>query len=220
MPLASPQELRDAFLLAPAQRIDLIIDVIAEDGETAGLLTQDPNGDWVALVEVAVRGQASVAQRDAPQALPANNRMAVPDFAAAPLREMKLEGGAMRGMMSGRYMGRDHDFRGLMQRGQFWALSGQVGLGDTPFQTYDRGETARIRFVNETVFPHAMHLHGMHFHVLTADGQVGPMRDTVLVAPGESTEITFLADNPGKWLLHCHMLGHAASGMTNWIHVA
>jgi len=37
--------------------------------------------------------------------------------------------------------------------------------------------------------------------------------------PNETTEIAFVADNPGKWLLHCHMLGHAASGMTHWIMV-
>ena len=41
----------------------------------------------------------------------------------------------------------------------------------------------------------------------------------ILVMPNETTEIAFVADNPGKWLLHCHMLGHAASGMTNWIMV-
>ena len=73
---------------------------------------------------------------------------------------------------------------------------------------------------NDTIFPHAMHLHGMHFRTRKEDGSLGPLRDTVLVMPNEMTEIAFVADNPGKWLLHCHMLGHAASGMTNWIMVA
>ena len=51
------------------------------------------------------------------------------------------------------------------------------------------------------------------------DGTLGPMRDTILSYPDEPLEIAFVADNPGKWLFHCHMLGHAASGMTTWINV-
>jgi FtsP/CotA-like multicopper oxidase with cupredoxin domain len=37
---------------------------------------------------------------------------------------------------------------------------------------------------------------------------------------GETREIAFVADNPGKWLFHCHMLSHAASGMMTWIDVS
>ncbi|WP_407943302.1 multicopper oxidase domain-containing protein [Mangrovicoccus ximenensis] len=99
-------------------------------------------------------------------------------------------------------------------------MAGQAGRDAAPFARLSLGETVRLRFGNDTVFPHAMHLHGMHFREVAAEGRQGPMRDTVLVLPGESTEIAFVADNPGKWLLHCHMLGHAASGMTNWVEVA
>ena len=126
----------------------------------------------------------------------------------------------MRGMASGRYQGQELDFRSLVGRGQFWALSGQVGLGEEPFARYDQGETARIRLVNDTMFPHGMHLHGHHFRVLRPDGDPGLFRDTVLIDPDSAVEIAFVADNPGRWLLHCHMLGHAASGMTSWIDVA
>ncbi|WP_413463853.1 multicopper oxidase domain-containing protein [Alloyangia pacifica] len=110
-------------------------------------------------------------------------------------------------------------FQQLLRCGLFWALAGHVGRGDAPLARDVGGKTARIRLVNDTVFPHAMHLHGMHFRTVAVDG-LGPMRDTLLVMPQESAEIAFVADNPGKWLLHCHMLGHAASGMTNWIEVA
>ncbi|VAX07178.1 Multicopper oxidase, partial [hydrothermal vent metagenome] len=33
------------------------------------------------------------------------------------------------------------------------------------------------------------------------------------------TTIAFVADNPGKWLFHCHMLEHAAAGMSSWFEV-
>jgi FtsP/CotA-like multicopper oxidase with cupredoxin domain len=65
-----------------------------------------------------------------------------------------------------------------------------------------------------------MHLHGHHFRRLGADGAPGPLRDTTLVAPGDRANIAFVADNPGAWLLHCHMLEHSAAGMSTWIEVA
>jgi len=64
-----------------------------------------------------------------------------------------------------------------------------------------------------------MHLHGMHFHEVGPDGALGDLRDTTLLAAGEARDIAFVADNPGDWLLHCHMLGHAASGMQTWLRV-
>ena len=42
---------------------------------------------------------------------------------------------------------------------------------------------------------------------------------TLLIGANETREIAFVADNPGKWLFHCHMLEHAASGMTTWLEV-
>ena len=46
-----------------------------------------------------------------------------------------------------------------------------------------------------------------------------PWRDTELVAPAERVRIAFVADNPGKWLFHCHMLEHRMAGMGTWINV-
>jgi len=40
---------------------------------------------------------------------------------------------------------------------------------------------------------------------------VGPR---VLVGPGETWDVAFKADNPGIWMLHCHVLGHAVAGMS------
>ena len=44
-------------------------------------------------------------------------------------------------------------------------------------------------------------------------------RDTVLVNRGEAVKVAFVADNPGKWMLHCHMLEHQAGGMSTWFEV-
>ena len=68
-----------------------------------------------------------------------------------------------------------------------------------------------------------MHLHGHHFKVVERNGVrvVGAhWRDTELVTRDEQVKIAFVADNPGKWLFHCHMLEHQAAGMLTWIEVS
>lgn len=220
MPLEVPEMVGDAITLAPAQRVDLIVDVTADEGAPAGLLMRMQDNGWEALVEVAVSGQAARGARPAPAALPPNPGMDLPDLTGARALELVMEGGAMAGMDSAVYNGERLGFRALIEQGQFWALSGQAGQSDTPFASLSRGEVVRIRLVNRTAFAHGMHLHGMHFRELRADGSLGPMRDTILSLPDVPQEIAFVADNPGKWLLHCHMLAHAASGMNTWVEVA
>ncbi|WP_238371851.1 multicopper oxidase family protein [Heliomarina baculiformis] len=220
MPLKKPEPVDRAISLAPAQRVDLIVDVIADKGEEAGLLHLANDDSWQVLVRIPVTGKAAAHTRAAPVALPPNPRMDVPGLDTAQRLEMTMEGGAMRGLTSASYQGRDMGGRELMQNGQFWALAGQVGMTETPFARFDRGETVRLKLMNNTVFAHAMHLHGMHFRQVRADGSLGPMRDTILSLPNQPVEIAFVANNPGKWLFHCHMLAHAASGMNTWIEVA
>ncbi|NIQ96773.1 MAG: multicopper oxidase domain-containing protein, partial [Desulfuromonadales bacterium] len=41
----------------------------------------------------------------------------------------------------------------------------------------------------------------------------------VLMQRGETAEIAFIADNPGDWLIHCHMAEHADAGMMTWFRV-
>ncbi len=219
MPLAAPEPVMDEIILAPAQRIDLIVDVTAPEGETAALLRLDDDDQWRGQVAFPVQGARSGPRRDRPAALPPNPNTALPDLTAARSLDMVMEGGAMGRLATARYQGRDMGFRDLVGQGQFWSLAGQVGMSDEPFAELDRGEVVRLRIENRTVFAHAMHLHGMHFRKVAADGTLGPLRDTILSIPEEPLEIAVSADNPGKWLFHCHMLGHARSGMTTWIDV-
>ena len=76
------------------------------------------------------------------------------------------------------------------------------------------GQTVRIRFMNEGMMIHPMHLHGMHMTVITKDGWAlpAPYRcDTLNVAPGERYDVIVKANNPGTWAFHCHILPHAES---------
>lgn len=110
-------------------------------------------------------------------------------------------------------------FAELVDANEFWAFNGVVGKTETPLLQAGRGQTVRLTIDNDTFFPHAMHLHGMHFREVARNGETGPLRDTLLMLRGEVREIAFVADNPGDWLLHCHMLSHAASGVMTWLRV-
>ena len=109
---------------------------------------------------------------------------------------------------------------GMHEGSDIWSLNGQSHLPDAPWQRFARGDTARITIVKETAFPHGMHLHGHHFYELEEDGSLGAIRDTTLLMRQQSRDILCVFDNPGKWLFHCHMLGHQAAGMKTWVEVA
>ena len=74
------------------------------------------------------------------------------------------------------------------------------------------GQKVRVRFMNEGMMIHPMHLHGMHMTVIDKDGwpQPAPWKcDTLNVAPGERWDVIVNCNNPGVWAFHCHILPHA-----------
>ncbi len=219
MPLATPEPLEDVIVLAPAQRADLIVDVTAEEGETAHFVRIGNDGQPVSQLAFPVSGSAAQTPRAAPAALPPNPGVGIRSLTdARPLR-LVMSGGAM-GRMDSAFLGGERlGFRELAARGRFWAFNEMAEMTQTPLADLSLGEPVRLEIVNETVFPHAMHLHGMHFREIRDGRPVGPMRDTLLVAARETREIGFVADNPGDWLFHCHMLSHAESGMMTWVRV-
>lgn len=77
-----------------------------------------------------------------------------------------------------------------------------------------RGQKLRVRFMNEGMMIHPMHLHGMHMTVIDKDGwpQPAPWKcDTLNIAPGERWDVIVDCNNPGTWAFHCHILPHAES---------
>ena len=74
------------------------------------------------------------------------------------------------------------------------------------------GQRIRIRYMNEGLQIHPMHLHGMRQLVVAKDGYALPdphYEDTVLVAPGERVDVIVEATELGTWAFHCHILTHA-----------
>ncbi len=197
MALDAPSKLSQVTL-APAQRVDVIADVV----DVPQIVFSSRQGDYF-LGEIAVDGYNSTRQPSKIGALPQPN-LSKPDLNTPHRLTLDMQGGAM----GGRHYGTD-----------IWAFNDVSGLPPKPFAVFRSGETAKISLVNSTAFPHGIHLHGQHFFELDDDGLLGVFRDTTLVDAGQSRDIACVFDNPGRWLLHCHMLGHQAAGMRTWIEV-
>jgi FtsP/CotA-like multicopper oxidase with cupredoxin domain len=83
--------------------------------------------------------------------------------------------------------------------------------------TYTAGDTVRWRWVNPTDSPHPMHLHGFYFDVTSrgtwaADTMFGAARTPAVVTemplPGGTFAMRWVPDEPGNWLMHCHVAFH------------
>ncbi|MGI8475932.1 MAG: multicopper oxidase domain-containing protein [Thermomicrobiales bacterium] len=80
------------------------------------------------------------------------------------------------------------------------------------------GDTVLIRLINAGSLAHPFHIHGHSFRIVATDGNPVPeaaqlTKDTVLIAPCERYDLAFDANNPGVWMVHCHIEKHAANGM-------
>ena len=96
-------------------------------------------------------------------------------------------------------------------------LNGQYSPHVTPIRVRE-GALVRLHIVNRSDRSHPIHIHGHVFSILSKNGRPlsgSPVRlDAVLVGPYETWDVAFIADNPGIWMLHCHVLAHAAHGMS------
>jgi FtsP/CotA-like multicopper oxidase with cupredoxin domain len=83
--------------------------------------------------------------------------------------------------------------------------------------TFQQGETVRWRWLNPSVMNHGMHLHGFFYNVEgTGDGEryrayaegKRPLIVTQYMDRGETFDMTWTPERPGRWLFHCHMMMH------------
>lgn len=81
------------------------------------------------------------------------------------------------------------------------------------------GDRVRIRLGNlSQMSHHPIHIHGHTMEVVATDGGAVPPaarwpETTVIVPVGTSRDVEFVADNPGDWPFHCHMVHHMMNQM-------
>ena len=223
----TPHEPEDGrIVLGPAMRVDLVMDMTQQPGSRSAIADTFYRGREYRLVDLVYAGDPSLREQphDAPMDLPANS-VPEPDLANAERQDVVLGGGMMGGMISAQVNGRRLEMRDMMRQGLAWSINGVAATGHVhePMAVFSRGRTYVLDMRNESAWWHPMHLHGHAFRVLSRNGMPTRHRewqDTVLMAPRERVEIAFVADNPGDWMFHCHVLEHQAGGMMGVIRVA
>lgn len=205
----------NTITLAPAQRADIIVDL--------------PSGDWT-LFETrngTPYPAVTLTATETPASLVPKAPIPQMTVASAPSQididiPLHMQGGAMGNLREAIHHGKLMPLREIAQSSKKgWALNGKIGDHHQPLATLKRNQVANIRVFNDTRWEHAMHLHGHHFWIQTENGLfLDGQRDTHLVGPAETVNLIFIADNPGRWLFHCHMLEHHEAGMAAVIEVS
>jgi FtsP/CotA-like multicopper oxidase with cupredoxin domain len=201
--------------LAPAQRADIIVDLPTTDW----ILMETRNGGPYPAVTLkpTERPDGLVAKADLPE-----RPVAPPPMTTDIDIPLHMQGGAMGNLREAMYHGQLMPIRELAQQHKkAWAFNGEINDHHGALAKLARNQVASIQVFNDTRWEHAMHLHGHHFWIQREDGSfLDGQRDTYLFARGERANLIFIADNPGLWLFHCHMLEHHEAGMAAVIEVA
>ena len=107
-----------------------------------------------------------------------------------------------------------------MQMGQGHTINGRLFEMERVDVEVNQGDTEIWEFINNSNFPHPMHVHAVHFKVLERSGNRGLLptetgwKDTVLVMPGERVKVIMKFYAPkGMYVFHCHNLEHEDAGM-------
>ncbi|MBK8065634.1 MAG: multicopper oxidase family protein [Betaproteobacteria bacterium] len=209
-----PVSAGEGVVLGPGMRADLLLEAGA-DGERHTVVDDYYRGRAYRLVDLAVAGASPIARaQGAPPRLP-DNPLAEPVPEGAERLKLVMGGGAMSpGMREAMRAGAAWTINGKAQTGH--AAGGHAGHAHAPMYRLRLGRSYVFEVHNDTRWPHPLHIHGVAFRVLSMNGRPlaqRPWRDTVLLEPEMRAEIAFVADNPGDWMIHCHILEHQEAGL-------
>lgn len=101
-----------------------------------------------------------------------------------------------------------------------WTINGKKFTEVEPLQV-KYGERIRLKFINDSMMAHPMHLHGMFMQLENGQNSRDlPNKHTLIVPPGKTVTALLTADELGEWAIHCHLLYHMSSGMMSKLVVA
>jgi FtsP/CotA-like multicopper oxidase with cupredoxin domain len=199
----------ERVVLGPGMRADLIVDCAAAPGSAHRVIDDFYARRAYELLKLVYSDGQPLRSGVGPPSRVADNPVAEPDAANAE-RHRVVFGGGMMGAIPAQ---REH-------RGLFWTVNGAPVREDdhrhSPLLSLAHRRSHVIELVNDTAWHHPIHLHGHAFRIVSRNGKPHARRqwsDTVLLDPDGRAEIALVADNPGDWMLHCHVLEHQATGM-------
>ncbi|WP_068828041.1 multicopper oxidase family protein [Pseudomonas sp. BMS12] len=196
-----PRPLGKNYWLGPGMRIDLALKVPAIGAELS--LRNGP------LRLATIRSVSSnAAPGDWPPALPANP-VAEPDLSRAETLRFNFEWAATLASPN-----QGGPARYWQINGQAWDINDKT-CADRPIATLKKDGHYIFVLRNMAQYLHPIHLHGMSFKVLSSDRKkIEPyFTDTYLLGKNETARIAFVADNPGVWMFHCHVIDHMETGL-------
>ncbi len=206
----------DATMIGPGQRLDLVVRMPDGEGSIAAL--RDTRGTTPKTI-ANLRAAGSSLKRDVRDLGPlARNSMAKADLSNAARLPFSFSATA-------EHMAVDSICGSLGYT--FWAINKVPWPGDTPDPTaplaeLKLGKSYILDLENLTRHAHPIHLHGMSFTVVSSSTrEVQPqVTDTYLMDPNEKVQLALVADNPGDWAFHCHIIEHQKTGMSGYLRVA
>ncbi|HUL09456.1 MAG TPA: multicopper oxidase family protein [Candidatus Acidoferrum sp.] len=224
--------------MGPAMRLDLALRAPAREGATFALMNNFAAEPWVLATFRTIGPAKSAATADVPalQASPiprpnldhAETLQFTFSAASATALDPNDLPPALTDLQSA--IGADVPAADLLCRSQriFWAINKRPWPGQAgghvppPLATLRRGRSYIFELINATPHTHPIHLHGHTFLVIESNKRtVTPYHtDTVLIHTKERVKIAFVADNPGDWMLHCHIIEHQDTGMMGYVRVA
>ena len=211
-----PKTKEEALLLGPGQRADIAVRMPQAEGQIATLFTDAP-GDAHVLARIVAKGASENTSLDDVVPLP-SNPVPEPDLADAHHEEFVFgwspEGDAPNNGVCGSL---PYTFWSINRTP--WAGDAAEGVG--PLATFRKNESVILRLRNESPNDHPIHLHGLVFRPIASNKRRLPpyWTDTVLLQREETIDIAFVADNPGDWAFHCHVIEHQKTGLAGFIRV-
>lgn len=205
----------DTLMIGPGQRLDLALRMPDTEGAIATLT--DVRGSSPKTV-LTLRAAGQSLKRALGDLGPlAANPVATADLSTAEQIPLALSATAENRKTSG--------FCGDIGY-TFWAINKTPWSGDSPDPTaplaeMKLGKSYILNLANPTPHLHPIHLHGMSFTVLSSSSRtIQPfVSDTYLIQPDEKVQLAVVADNPGDWVFHCHIIEHQKTGMAGYFRV-
>jgi FtsP/CotA-like multicopper oxidase with cupredoxin domain len=211
--------------LGPAMRIDLVLRA-PETGKTARLIDRSMSGR-VELAHFTGTGEPRSTSDFDPAPLHAV-RITEPDLDSATRLDFTFER-TDDGQMLALVDNGPGDALGALciSSHAFWAINDRSWPDHDharippPLALLDRGQSYVFVLRNKSPFTHPVHIHGHTFKLISSDKLSRPEHhtDTLLLLPDETAEVAFVADNPGNWMFHCHIIEHQESGMMGYLRV-
>lgn len=220
----TPYSATTPIIVGVAGRVDLILDMTGEAGSRSTIVDNFYRNSFDLTAFVYEKTEPLRSElADWPITLQ-RSKLPMPKLAKALTQDVIIQGGAMGGLEKAKLDGQWKDLREIAAQGLVWAINDTVAhtLDMPPLIDVNKGTSVRLIMENRTAWPHPMHLHGHHMLMLSIDGKsLSEPRwvDSPLIMPKQRIELAFVADNPGKWLFHCHALEHHAAGLGALVNV-